>query len=70
MGLTLGSWNLLHHAIRLCPESVSTMLWTYSFKASCQRYNILEMDEEGNTPEQKLSGVGFQFFPVDHYTWG
>ena len=39
--LTLVSWNLLIHATRLWPEAVITIMWSFSFKASCQRYNRL-----------------------------
>ena len=38
---TLGNRNLLLHSIRLCPESVSTMLWIFLFNTVFQRYNIL-----------------------------
>ena len=33
-------------------------------------YNIMEMDKDGKTPEQKFSGVEFQIFPRDYHTWG
>ena len=39
--LTLGSWILLLHATILWQEVVSSMMRPFSFKASCQRYNIL-----------------------------
>ena len=57
--LTLGSQTLLLHATRLCPESVSTTLWHLSFITACKIYNRLEMDEDQNTPDQKVSGVEF-----------
>ena len=52
------------------PEAVSTMMRLFSFKAACQRYHRLEMDEGGKTLEQKFSGVEFQFFPTEYHTWG
>ena len=67
--MTLGSQTLLLLAAGLCPEEVSTMLCPFSFKAAFQRYNILEMDDDGKTPEQKFSGVAFQIFPTDYHTW-
>ena len=55
--LTLVSRNLLLHTIRLCPEAVSTIMWPFYFKAVWKRYNSLEMDEDGKTPEQNVFGV-------------
>ena len=49
--LTLGSGTLLLHTTILWPEAVSTILWPFSFKSSCQKYNILEMNEYQKTPE-------------------
>ena len=68
--LTLGSWTLLLHATMLWPEAVITMWWPFSFKSACQRYNRLEIDGDGNMPEQKFSGVRFQIRPTDYHTWG
>ena len=67
--MNLGSHNLLLHATRRCPEAVSMMRWPLSFKATDQRYNSLGIDEDGNTTEQKLSGVEFHIFPTDYHTW-
>ena len=44
------------------------MMWPFSFKSEYQRYNILEMDEDVKTPEQKFSGVELQIHPTDYYT--
>ena len=49
----------LLHSTGLWPESVSTMMWHFSFKAACQRYNTLDMNKYGKTLEQKHSGVRF-----------
>ena len=38
--LTLGSWTLHLHTTRLRLEYLSTMLWTLSFKADYQRYDL------------------------------
>ena len=46
------------------------MLWPFSFKAVLQRYNILEIDEDRKSPEQKFSSVEFQIFFTDYHTWG
>ena len=46
------------------------MLWPFYFKAACQNYNILEMDNYEKTPEQNFSCVEFQIFPKDYHTWG
>ena len=63
--LTLGSWNLLLHATILWPEELSTMMCTFSSKATLNRYNSMKMDGDGKTPEQKFSGVKFQIWPTD-----
>ena len=38
---TLGSWTLLLHTTRLWLEVVITMMWSFSFKSVCMRYNSL-----------------------------
>ena len=58
--LTLVSRTLLLRATRLWLEAVSTILWTLSFKAPCQRYNRLIKDEDGKILKHKFSGVEFQ----------
>ena len=45
-------------------------MWTFSSKVACHRYNILDMEEDGNTPEHKFYGVEFQNLPTDYHTWG
>ena len=60
--LTLGSHTLLFRSTILWLENVIIIMCTLSFKVACQRYNILDMDEDRNTPEQKFYGVGFLFF--------
>ena len=47
-----------------------TMLWNFSFKTACQRYNILEIYEYGNTLKQNVSGLEFQICPTEYHTWG
>ena len=42
----------------------------FSFKAVCQSYNSLEIDDDGKTPEEKFSGVDFQIFPTYYHTLG
>ena len=46
------------------------MLCPFYFKAGFQRYNILEIDEDGKTTEQRFSGVDLQSPPTDYHTWG
>ena len=46
------------------------MLWIFLFKSVCQRYNILDMDEDVKMQEQNFSGMEFQIFPTDYHTWG
>ena len=66
---TLGIRTLILQAIRMCPEAVSTMMWTLSFKTACQRCNSLEMYKYGKNPEQKFAGVEFQNFPTYYHSW-
>ena len=68
--LTPCTRTLILHATRLWPESVSTMIFTFSFKAAFHRYNSLEMDEEGRTPGNKSTNVKFQIWTIDYHTWG
>ena len=60
--LNLCSQIILLHVNILWLESVSTMMWNFSFKAECQRYNRLDTEKDGNTPEHKFEGTDFQFF--------
>ena len=68
--VTLYRRNLLLHNTILFLESVSNMLWTFFFKSECQRYNILELEKDGKTPEQKFFGVEFHFLPAKYHTQG
>ena len=43
MSLVLGSYNLLLDTTRFWQESVSTILWTFFFKESCQNFNSLNL---------------------------
>ena len=66
--LTLFSWTLLLLTTILWTEAVITVMWPFSFKAMYQRYNSLDMDEDGKTSEQNISGVEFQSCPTDCHT--
>ena len=44
--------------------------WTFSFETAYQRYNSLEMDEDGKMPDQNLVRVELQIFPTYYHTWG
>ena len=66
----LRSWNLLLHATWLWPEAVITMLWDFSFKTECQRYNILEMYEDEIMTEKNFYGEEFQCFCTDYHKRG
>ena len=68
--LTLGSRTLLLHAIRLWPEPESTIMCPFYFNTAYQRYNILEIDKDGNMPEQNFSGLRFQICSTDYLTRG
>ena len=48
--LTLCGWTLLLQVTILWPEAVITILWPLSLKKAFQRYNSLEMNEDGKTP--------------------
>ena len=56
---TLGIRTILFHGTRLWSESVIIMIWPFSFKAACQRENIMKMDKDEKTPDNKFSGVEF-----------
>ena len=45
------------------------MLWTFSFKEYLQSHYSLEIDKDGNIPEQRFSGVEFEIFPTEYHTW-
>ena len=67
----LVSLTLLLHCIRLWTESIIDMIWTFSFKSEFQRYNSLEMDEDGKTTyHNNFSVVDFQVCPTYYHTWG
>ena len=37
------------------------MMWPLSFKSSCQRYNSLDMDEDGSMPEKHFLAWSSKF---------
>ena len=45
------------------------MMWNFSFKETCHKYNSLDMDEDRKTLEKKFAGLEFQIFTTDYHTW-
>ena len=49
--------TMLAHGHHLWPEVVTKSLWPYALKASVRARNKFNLDENGLSPEEKLSGV-------------
>lgn len=49
--------TMLAHGQHLWPEVVSKSLWPFAYKAACRARNKFKLDDNGLSPEEKLSGV-------------
>ena len=49
--------SMLAHGQFMWPEAVTKKLWPFAYKAACRAKNKFKLDENGHSPEQKLSGV-------------
>ena len=48
---------MLSHGQHLWSEVVTKSLWPFAYKASCRTRNKFKIDQEGNSPEHKMSGI-------------
>jgi hypothetical protein len=49
--------TMLAHGQHLWPEVVTKSLWAFAYKAACRSRNKFKLDEDGLSPEEKMSGV-------------
>ena len=62
--LTTGARTLLLHGIRMWPQMIDDMFWTFSMKAVAERLNSLQVDTQGQTPESILHDIKVEEIPV------
>ena len=55
--MNTGESKLLLHRMRMWPQMIEEMFWTFSMKAIAERLNILQVDNKGRTPEYILREV-------------
>ena len=65
--LTQGSRTLLPHDMSMWSQMINEMFRNFAIKAVSKRYNILQIDTLGKTPESILYGVKLEEFPVKYY---
>eukprot|EP00986_Skeletonema_menzelii_P004558 scaffold1561_cov129-Skeletonema_menzelii.AAC.11 len=65
--LTLGARTLLLHGIRMWPQMIDSMFWPFALKAYAEQMNCLRVDEDGQTPESKMTGIPTTDLPVANY---
>ncbi|KAL7496856.1 hypothetical protein ACHAWT_005049 [Skeletonema menzelii] len=65
--LTLGARTLLLHGIRMWPQMIDSMFWPFALKAYAEQLNCLRVDEDGQTPESKMTGIPTTDLPVANY---
>jgi hypothetical protein len=58
--LTNGARTLLLHGIRMWPQMIDSMFWPFALKAYAERLNCLQVDQYGQTPESRMTGVSLQ----------
>jgi hypothetical protein len=49
--------TMLAHGQHLWPEVISKSLWPFAYKAACRAHNNFKLDDQGISPEEKLSGI-------------
>ena len=52
--------TMLAHGQHLWPEVVTKSLWAFAYKAACRSRNKFKLDDQGLSPEEKLSGIRAQ----------
>ena len=65
--LMLGACTLLMHGIKMWPQMIDYMFWTFSMKSVAERLNGLQIDTEDRTPELILHEVGVKDLPPKSY---
>ena len=68
--LTRWSRTSLLHAKRRWPQVITTILWPYALKSSCEKYNQLHLDENGASPESKFASVDHAPVLSHRHPWG
>jgi hypothetical protein len=62
--LTLAARTLLLHGIRMWPQMIDTMFWSFAFKAAAERNNLLSLNGQDQTPLSILHDVPVENIPV------
>lgn len=55
--LTEDARTMLSHGQHLWPEVINKSLWPFAYKAACRSLNKFNLDKNGHSPEEKLSGI-------------
>ena len=61
--------SLIHAKIRW-PQSITTILWPYTLKSECSRYNQLYLDAYDASPQCKFASVDHAPVLSNRYPWG
>ena len=67
---TCASRSLLLHATKLWPKVIKLALWPYALKAAMHQHNHLNLNSNGKSPIEVLSGTEEEIDVKDYYTWG
>jgi hypothetical protein len=62
--LTLAARTLLLHGIRMWPQMIDTMFWSFAFEAAAERHNLLSLNGQDQTPLSILQDVPVENIPV------
>jgi hypothetical protein len=62
--LTQTARVLLLHGMRMWPQVVDQMFWSFAIKAAAERMNSLHIDTDSHTPESKFYNVDIENIPV------
>ena len=68
--LTYGARTILLHAKRMWPRVIKPGLWPYAVLSTAKRHNELALDENGDAPLEKFSGIKQELICSDWHTWG
>ena len=68
--IIIGSITLIIRTMRYCPESMTTILWTYTITDCSEKVNELKLDDDGITPMENSVDTKTSITLKNHHRWG
>ena len=65
--MTTSAQTLVLHGMRMWPQMINEIFWSFSMKAISERLNILQIDHKGRTPESIFRVVNVEDIAVKSF---